>query len=43
MFFDLDYFDVYGYGYNPLEYKLEGLKDYMFHLTIENCKIDYHN
>jgi len=34
-------FDVYGRKYNPLVYKLDGLKDYMFHIVIENCKRDY--
>jgi len=37
----LDNFDVYGRKYNPLDYKLDGLKDYMFHVVIENCKRDY--
>jgi len=34
--------DIYGRGYNPIEYKLEALKDYMFSVTIENCKEDYY-
>lgn len=34
--------DVYGRGYNPIDYKLEGLKDYAFSLTIENTKKDYY-
>jgi hypothetical protein len=36
-----DKIDVYGRGYNPVEYKLTALKDYMFSLTIENAKKDY--
>ena len=34
--------DVYGRGYNPIEYKLDGLKDYAFSLTIENTQKDYY-
>jgi len=34
--------DVYGRGYNPIEYKLIGLKDYAFSLTIENTNKDYY-
>jgi hypothetical protein len=34
-------FDVYGRGYNPIEYKLEGLKEYRFSIVVENCKRDY--
>lgn len=34
--------DVYGRGYNPINYKLKALKDYMFSITIENCKEDYY-
>jgi len=34
--------DVYGRGYSPVEYKLDALKDYMFSVTIENCKEDYY-
>jgi len=37
----LSNFDVYGRKYNPLDYKLDGIKDYMFHVVIENCKRDY--
>ena len=33
--------DVYGRVYNPIDYKLEGLKDYQFHIVIENTKRDY--
>lgn len=34
--------DVYGRGYNPVEYKLDALKDYAFSLTIENTKKDFY-
>lgn len=34
--------DVYGRGYNPIDYKLEALKDYAFSLTIENTNKDYY-
>jgi hypothetical protein len=34
--------DVYGREYNPINYKLTGLKDYRFHICIENCKEDYY-
>lgn len=34
--------DVYGRGYNEIPYKLDGLKDYAFSLTIENTKKDYY-
>lgn len=37
--FDLD---VYGRGYNPIEYKLDSLKDYAFSLIIENSRSDYY-
>jgi hypothetical protein len=33
---------VYGRGYNPIEYKLDALKDYAFSLIIENCRSDYY-
>ncbi len=33
---------VFGRGYNPIDYKLDGLKDYAFSLTIENTKRDYY-
>ena len=36
-----NFMDVYGRGYNPIEYKLDGLKDYRFSIVIENCKRDY--
>ena len=34
--------DVYGRGYNPIDYKLESLKDYAFSLIIENSRSDYY-
>lgn len=34
--------DVYGGGYNPIDYKLTALKDYAFSLTIENTNKDYY-
>jgi len=33
--------DVYGRGWNEIEYKLEGLKDYRFSVVVENTKRDY--
>lgn len=33
---------VYGRGYNPVDYKLEALKDYAYSITIENTKKDYY-
>jgi hypothetical protein len=33
--------DVYGRGYSPVEFKLDGLKEYKFSIVIENCKRDY--
>lgn len=32
-----DRIDVFGYGYNPVDYKIDGLKDYKYSITIENC------
>lgn len=32
---------IYGNGYNTIEYKLDGLKDFMFSVCIENSKYDY--
>lgn len=32
--------DIYGYGYNPVEYKSEALNKYRFSFAIENCAID---
>lgn len=37
-----DNLDVYGRGYNPVDYKLTALKDYAFSLTIENTKKDFY-
>lgn len=34
--------DVYGNGYNFIEEKIAGLKDYMFSIVVENQKIDYY-
>lgn len=34
--------DVFGRGYNIIDYKLTGLKDYMFSLTIENTNQNYY-
>ena len=34
--------DVYGSGHNPIDYKLDGLKDYMFSIVVENTKKDYY-
>ena len=36
-----DKIDVYGRTYNPIDYKLDGLKDYKFHIVVENTKRDY--
>lgn len=33
--------NVYGRGYNPIPFKIDGLKDYRFHIVVENCKRDY--
>lgn len=33
---------IYGRGYNPIKYKLEGLKDFMFSIVIENMKKDFY-
>ena len=32
---------VFGRGYDPIEFKIDGLKDYRFSVVIENCKRDY--
>jgi hypothetical protein len=32
--------DVFGYGYKPLDDKLDGLKDYYFQIVIENSILD---
>lgn len=34
--------DVYGTGYNPVKYKLDGLKNYRFSISIENCRVDHY-
>jgi hypothetical protein len=34
--------DSFGRGHNPIDYKLDGLKDYMFSIVIENSKFDYY-
>jgi len=34
--------DVYGSGYNKIEKKITGLKDYRYSFCIENCKQDYY-
>jgi hypothetical protein len=36
-----DKMDVFGRGYNEINYKLSGLEDYKFSVVIENCKRDY--
>ena len=33
---------IFGKGYNPIEYKLEALKDFAFSIVIENSKMDYY-
>lgn len=35
-----DKVDVYGRGYNPVEYKLDALKDYQYSIVIENEKTE---
>jgi len=37
-----DRIDVYGRGYNPIDSITIGLKDYMFHIAMENQRRDYH-
>jgi hypothetical protein len=34
--------DVFGTGYSPIINKIDGLKDYMFSIAIENCRSDYY-
>lgn len=36
----LDKMDVYGRGYNPVDKKIEALRDYRFSVTIENVDTD---
>lgn len=33
---------TFGKGYNPINYKLEGLKDFAFSIIIENSRMDYY-
>lgn len=33
--------DAYGVEYTPLEHKIDALRDYRFHLVIENVRADY--
>lgn len=35
-------FDSFGRGHNQINYKIDGLKDYMFSITVENSKFDYY-
>ena len=35
-------FDIYGRGHNTIDYKLYGLRDYMFSIVVENTKKDYY-
>jgi hypothetical protein len=34
--------DSFGRGHNPINFKIDGLKDYMFSIVIENSKFDYY-
>jgi hypothetical protein len=34
--------DFYGRGINPINKKIDGLKDYMFSVVVENTKKDYY-
>lgn len=34
--------DIFGRGRNPIDYKLGGLKNYMFSIVVENTKKDYY-
>jgi hypothetical protein len=36
------YMDIYGNGYNPIQRKIEGLRDYRFSICVENTKQDYY-
>jgi len=36
------YIDVFGRGYNPIQDKIDGLRDYRYHFCIENNKCDYY-
>ncbi|MFO7554346.1 MAG: glycosyltransferase family 10 [Desulfobacterales bacterium] len=33
---------ILGYGYHPVNNKLEGLRDYRFSIAVENCRADYY-
>jgi hypothetical protein len=35
-------FDSFGRGHNDIQFKIDGLKDYMFSITVENSKFDYY-
>ena len=37
-----EHIDLFGRGYNAIEYKLEALKDYRFSITIENVQKDWY-
>jgi len=37
-----DKINLYGRGYNPVNEKTEGLKDYRFSIVVENVKMDYY-
>lgn len=34
-----DSIDIMGWGYKPITDKVEGLKDYMYSISVENCRI----
>lgn len=37
----LPWVDAYGHNYTPLDHKIDGLRDYRFHVVIENVRCDY--
>lgn len=37
-----DDFDLYGYGFTPLEDKWDALEPYTFHLVLENCCVPHY-
>jgi glycosyltransferase involved in cell wall biosynthesis len=37
-----NYFDLFGKGYNPVDTKLETLKNYKFQIVVENCQTKYY-
>lgn len=39
---DFSGIDIFGRGFNTINYKLSGLKDYMFSVVVENTKKDYY-